>query len=159
MSAALARAVAFYLLWLVLMQSAKPGDLIIGLLAALAATRVSLHLLAPASGCLRFGSMIALFPHFLWVSIAAGIDIARRVFDPRMPLQSGFIRCPLGFPPGLARNTFSTFTSLMPGSVPVDESNEDLIYHCLDTSQPVVEQLWAEERLLAKALIAGRRHD
>jgi multicomponent Na+:H+ antiporter subunit E len=149
----------FYLLWLVLMQSAKPADLGMGLLAALAATWVSMHLLAPASGSLRFGSLFMLLPHFLWVSVLAGIDVARRAFDPGMPLQPGFVSCPLDFPPGLARNTFAAFTSLMPGTVPIGETDEDLLYHCLDTSQPVVEQLWKEERLLAKALVAGRRHD
>ncbi|MBP6534176.1 MAG: Na+/H+ antiporter subunit E [Arenimonas sp.] len=154
-----ARCIGFYLLWLVLMQSTKPADLGIGLLAAVTATWTSLRLLAPASGSLRFGSLFMLLPHFLWVSVVAGIDVARRVFDPRLPMQPGFVSCPLDFPPGLARNTFATITSLMPGTVPIGETDDDLTYHCLDTSQPVVEQLWKEERLLARALVAGRRHD
>ena len=77
---------------------------------------------------------------------------------PRMPLQPGFVTCPLGFPPGFARNTFATITSLLPGTVPCDEVDGALVYHCLDTRQPVVEQLWEEERRLARALVAGRRH-
>jgi multicomponent Na+:H+ antiporter subunit E len=158
-SAVLSRGVIFFLLWQVMMQSLKPGDLIMGLLTAIAATWVSLYLLRPESGRFRFRKLLALFPHFFWVSVLAGIDVARRAFDPRMPLQSGFVRCPLAYPPGLARNTFATFTSLMPGTVPVGESNEVLIYHCLDIAQPVVEQLWTEERLLSKAMIIGRRHD
>ena len=39
----------------------------------------------------------------------------------------------------------------MPGAVPIDGDEEALEYHCLDTSQPVVEQLWREETLLARA--------
>ena len=46
----------------------------------------------------------------------------------------------------------------MPGAVPIDGDEEALEYHCLDISQPVVEQLWKEEALLARALEAGRRH-
>ena len=157
--AAFARGIGFYLLWLVLMQSAKPADLAIGISATIAATWVSLRLLAPASGCLRFGSLLMRLQHFLWVSVLAGIDVARRAFDPRLPMQPGFVSCPLDFPPGLARNTFATFTSLMPGTVPIGGGDDALIYHCLDTTQPVVEQLWKEERLLARAMIAGRRHD
>jgi multicomponent Na+:H+ antiporter subunit E len=42
--------------------------------------------------------------------------------------------------------------------VSVGQTDQMLIYHCLDTAQPVLEQLWTEERLLAKALLAGRRH-
>ena len=70
----------------------------------------------------------------------------------------GFVTCSLSFPPGFARNTFATITSLLPGSVPADEADGALVYHCLDDTTPVVEQLWQEERLLAKALVAGRRH-
>jgi multicomponent Na+:H+ antiporter subunit E len=159
LSSALSRGCAIYLLWMVLMQSIKPGDLVMGLLTTILATWISLQLFKPESGRFRFGKLLALLPHFIWVSVIAGIDVARRAFDPRMPLQPGFVSCPLDFPPGLARNTFATFTSLMPGTVPIAETDEDLIYHCLDTSQPVVEQLWKEERLLAKAVDIGRCHE
>jgi len=117
------------------------------------------RLLPPESGSLRFGVLLALMPHLLWESVLAGIDVARRALSPRVALNSGLVNCPLGFPPGLARNTFATITSLLPGTVPVGEGDELLVYHCLDVSQPVVEQLGVEERLLAEALVAGRRHD
>ena len=139
--AALARGAAFFALWIVLMQSAKPGDVAIGAFATIAATWVSLRLLPPMAGCLHFGALLALMPHFLWESVRAGIDVARRAFAPSLPLRPGFVNCPLGFPPGLARNTFATITSLLPGSVPADEESGVLVYHCLDTAQPVVEQL------------------
>ncbi len=156
--AALARGAAFGALWMVLIQSTKLPDVAFGAFATVAATWVSLRLLPPASGCLRFGALVALLPHFLRESVRAGIDVARRAFAPSLPLSPGFVVCPLGFPPGLARNTFATITSLLPGSVPADEEDGGLVYHCLDTTQPVVEQLWQEERLLARALVAGRRH-
>lgn len=159
LGAALSRGSVIYLLWQVLMQSAKPGDLAMGLLATAIATWISLSLFKPESGRFRYGKLLALFPHFVWVSVLAGLDAARRAFDPRLPLQPGFVSCPLDFPPGLARNTFATFTSLMPGTVPIGETDDDLIYHCLDTSQPVLEQLWNEERLLAKAVEIGRHHE
>lgn len=158
LSTALLRATAFFLLWMVLMQSGKTADLAIGLLTSIGATWVSLRLVAPRTGCLLFGQLLALLPHFLWESVLAGIDVARRALDPKLPLRPGFVTCPLGFPPGYARNTFATITSLLPGSVPADETEAELIYHCLDTAAPVVEQLWKEERLLAKALIAGQHN-
>jgi len=155
---ALARTGAFFLLWMVLMQSVKPGDLAMGAFATGCATWTSLRLFPPVSGELHFRALLRLVPHFLWESVRAGFDVARRAFDPRLPLSPGFVNCPLDFPPGFARNTFATITSLMPGAVPIDGDEEVLEYHCLDTSQPVVEQLWREETLLARALEAGRRH-
>jgi multicomponent Na+:H+ antiporter subunit E len=32
------------------------------------------------------------------------------------------------------------------------------VYHCLDLAEPLVEQLYAEERLFAKALVVGKAH-
>jgi multicomponent Na+:H+ antiporter subunit E len=152
------RGLCYFALWLVLMPSIKPADLVLGLLSTVAATWVSMKLLPPATGCLRLGALLALMPHFLWESFVAAIDVARRALGPDMRLNPGFVNCPLDFPPGHARNTFATITSLLPGSVPCGEDNEVLVYHCLDIGQPVVEQLWQEERLLSRALVAGRRH-
>jgi multicomponent Na+:H+ antiporter subunit E len=158
-STALWRGAAFFLLWMLLMQSVKPSDLAIGVLASVGATWTSLRLLPPVCGGLRFGQLLALLPHFLWESVLAGVDVARRALRPRISLSPGFVACQLTFPPGFARNTFATITSLLPGSVPADEVEGVLIYHCLDDTTPVVEQLLKEERLLAKALVAGQRHE
>ena len=155
----LERGASFFVLWFVLMPSGKPADLAVGALASVAATWVSLRLLPPVTGCLRFGALLGLMPHFLWQSVRAGIDVARRAFDPRLPLNPGFVNCPLDFPPGVARNTFATITSLLPGTVPCGDRQEGLVYHCLDVGQPVVEELWEEERLLARALIVGKGHE
>ncbi len=157
-STTLWRGAAFFLLWMLLMQSLQRGDLAVGVLASVSATWVSLRLLPPSSGCLRFGRLLALLPHFVWESVLAGVDVARRALHPRMPLSPGFVTCQLSFPPGFARNTFATITSLLPGSVPAGEAEGALVYHCLDDTSPVVEQLWKEERLLAMALVAGRHH-
>jgi multicomponent Na+:H+ antiporter subunit E len=153
-----ARGLSFFALWVVLMPSAKPADLVVGAVAAGLATWTSLRLMPPAAGSVRFRALLMLMPHFLWQSVRSGMDVARRAFDPRLPLNPGFVTCPLGLPPGVARNTFATITSLMPGTVPCGERSEGLEYHSLDIGQPVVEQLWAEERLLARALVAGKAH-
>ena len=64
---------------------------------------------------------------------------------------------PTGLPRGAARNAFAAISSLLPGSVPVGETDTHIEYHALDLSQPVVEQLAAEEQAYAKALVAGQR--
>jgi multicomponent Na+:H+ antiporter subunit E len=155
---ALARALCFIALWFILMPSAKPGDLVCGLIATLVATYMSLRLLPPAAGRLRLGALLIFAPHFLAQSLLAGIDVARRALHPRLPLQPGIVVYRTGFPPGLARNEFAIITSLLPGSLPVDETADGLVYHCLDITQPVAEQLADEERRLAGALTSGEHH-
>jgi multicomponent Na+:H+ antiporter subunit E len=77
------RGVAFFLLWVVLMQTAKVGDLAVGAFAAATATWVSLRLLPPACGGVHFGHLLLLLPHFVWESVRAGVDVARRALAPR----------------------------------------------------------------------------
>jgi multicomponent Na+:H+ antiporter subunit E len=67
----LARALLYFGVWIVIDQSAKPGNLAFGVLATAAATWVSLKLLPPAAGRVRIGALLALLPRFLWQSLVA----------------------------------------------------------------------------------------
>jgi multicomponent Na+:H+ antiporter subunit E len=154
------RGVAYFGFWLLLLPSFSLADLTFGLLLAGAATWVSMRLLPVDAESLRVSKLLQLVPHFIYESLLAGVDVARRALDPKLPLNPGLVNCPVGFPPGFARNTFATIMSLLPGSVSVGEGADDrvLVYHCLDLAQPLVEQLYAEERLFAKALVVGKAH-
>ncbi len=158
-AALLLRAVGFFALWMLLMQSFKVADLLIGLLATVAATWTSLHMLPPDSGSIRFHRLLLLLPHLFWQSIIAGVDVARRALSPQPRLNPGFVDCPLSFPPGLARNTFASITSLLPGTVACGDLANGLTYHCLDVTDPVIDQLHEEESRLKAALQAGRSHE
>lgn len=154
------RGVAYFGFWLLLLPSLGLADLVFGLLLAVAATWVSMRLLPVEMGSLRVSKLLQMVPHFLYESVLAGVDVARRTLDPKLPLNPGLVNCPVGFPPGFARNTFATIMSLLPGSVSVGEGADDtvLVYHCLDLALPLVEQMYAEERLFAKALVGGEGH-
>jgi len=153
-----ARALLFFGLWLIIDQSAKPANLFFGIVATAGATWTSLHLLPPATGRVRIFALLRLLPRFLWQSLVAGVDVARRAFSPSLPLKPGFVDYPVTLPRGSARNMFELISSLLPGSVPTREDDAVIEYHCLDQAQPVVEQLAAEERAYAEALVPGRRH-
>ena len=156
---ALIRGAMFLGWWFVLLPSAKPGDIAVGVLATIGATYASGKLLPPQAGRVRLGMLLMLLPRFAWLSLLAGIDVARRVFSPNMPLATGFVDYKTDFPRGHARNNFATITSLMPGTVPSGDGPDTIEFHCLDTGQPVAAQMAAEERLLARALVPGRRDD
>jgi len=153
------RAGGFLMVWIALIGW-KPLDLAVGMLTAAAAAWLSLHLQPPQNrtGRVTLVALLRLAGHFLRQSVVAGLDVARRAFDPRMPLQPGFVPFALSFPPGPARNVFASWTSLMPGTVPVADDGEVLLYHCLDVGQPIAEQLGVEEALLAP-LLHGARGD
>jgi multicomponent Na+:H+ antiporter subunit E len=149
--AALLRAALLLGFWIVLMGT-SPLDVAFGVLVAASATWVSLFLLPPRSVRLRVAALPGMALRFAWQSVMAGVDVARRAFDPRLPLRPGWVEYPVRFPPGPMRNTFAALTSLLPGTVPAGEKDGAMLYHCLDIGQPVLEQLAAEEAVLRQAL-------
>jgi multicomponent Na+:H+ antiporter subunit E len=153
--AAIARGAGFLAFWVILIGFG-PVDLVVGLITAAAAAWTSLRLLPPQPGRVRLTAVVSLIPHFLWKSVVASVDVARRALDPRLPLRPGFIAYRVGFAPGPACNVFAAITSLMPGTVPCADEDGALVYHCLDVGQPVVEELAEEERRLAQAREAPR---
>ena len=150
-SSAIWRAIGFFAFWLVL-GGFDLIDLPAAAGAVAAATWMSLRLLPPAGSRGSPGAIARLTLLFLYQSVIAGADVARRALDPRLPLRPGFVVYPIGLPPGAGRNLFATLTSLLPGTVPAGEQNGQLVFHCLDTRQPVLTELAAEEEALKRAL-------
>jgi multicomponent Na+:H+ antiporter subunit E len=152
----LVRAVGFLGFWLVL-SGFGAVDLLVGALATAIATWASLHLLPPGPWSFRPVALLGFALRFLRQSITAGVDVAWRALDPELPLRPGFVVYRPQLPPSATRNAFCTMTSLLPGTLPCgsDESG-DLVVHCLDVAQPVVEQLAAEEALLMQVLRGAR---
>lgn len=148
---ALVRWSIFLMFWAALIGFSFSA-LLVGVVAAGGATWVSLRLLPPAPQRVRLGALVLLLPRFLWQSLLAGWDVARRAFDPRLPLRPGLVAFSSRHAPGHLRNTFATISSLMPGTLPCGETEDEIIFHCLDTGQPVLEELALEEKVLARAL-------
>ena len=146
------RMVGFFVLWVILAGGGQ-ADLVAGVVAALMATWASLHLLPPSANYLRPAALARLAAHFLRQSLVAGVDVARRALDPRLPLRPGFVLYPTGLPPSGSRSMFTTLISLLPGSVPTSSDEKGrLLIHCLDVEQPVAAQLAAEEARFLKAI-------
>jgi multicomponent Na+:H+ antiporter subunit E len=149
---AVVRLLVFLGVWFVL-YGPDMAALPVGVGAAAAAAWTSFRLLPSGAFRPRPGSLIILALRFLWESVVAGIDVARRALEPRLPLRPGFVAYPIRMRPSPARSAFLSMASLLPGTLPtgLDETGT-LVVHCLDTEQPVVAQMAAEEALLIRAL-------
>ena len=146
------RGIGFLVLWLIL-AGLNPGDLPAAAVAVVAATWTSLRLLPPRGSRLSLPGIARLALHFPRQSLMAGIDIARRAFDPRLPLRPGFVTVSLRLPPGMRRDAFCAFASLLPGTLPTDTNDDGtLLVHCLDVGEPVAAQMAADEALFARTL-------
>jgi len=153
------RIVSFFGFWLIL-TGAGPGDLAAGLVAAGAAAWASLRLLPRQHWKMRPLRVLGLALRFFRQSAIAGIDVARRALDPRLPLRPGIVIYHPLLPPGPKQNTFLTIMSLMPGTLPSGAvAGGGIAIHCLDVAQPVAEQLAAEESLFVAALGGTQPND
>lgn len=148
----LVRWALFLIFWSALI-GLSVSSLIVGIVAAASATWASLYLLPPGSQRVRLLPLVALLPRFLWQSLLAGWEVARHAFAPRLTLRPGFVAYPSAHAPGRLRNTFATIASLLPGTLPCGESEGEILFHCLDVDQPILEQLAEEERALAGVLV------
>lgn len=132
------------------------ADLVIGLLASGVAVWASLRLLPPSTERLRAVALARFAGHFVRESLVAGFDVARRAFDPRLPLKPGYLVIPSRLPPGTWRAAFGALTSLVPGTLPVGADLEgNLVYHCLDLDQPLAASLARDEVLLSQVRGGG----
>lgn len=153
------RSAGFLGFWLIL-TGGNPADIAAGLVATVAATWASLRLLPAERWHVQPAKFAGFILHFLYQSISAGIEVAVRALDPRLPLRPGFVVFRPRLPAGTKRNAFFSIMSLLPGTLPCGSAEGDgLAVHCLDVTQPVVAQLTAEEALYMQALGGAQHHD
>ncbi|MFP7754707.1 Na+/H+ antiporter subunit E [Thermodesulfobacteriota bacterium B35] len=141
------RTALFALIWWILTNGA-PDSWGVGVPVALAATMVSVLLLPPLSlsvkGAARF------IPFFLWHSLRGGVDVAWRVFHPRLPITPGLHRYRWRLPPGLARVFMANTVSLLPGTLSAEMDSEYLSIHVLDQESDPLSELKAVEVRVAE---------
>lgn len=146
------RSLWFVLAWVALGRVGI-ADLAAGLVASVVAGQLSLRLVPPAARPPDVPALGRFALHFVRRSGAAGLEMARRVLHPALPLAPGVLAVECGLPRGLARQAFAATVSLQPGALPVGEEEEMLLFHVLDLDGPVLEGL--EEDLVVFLAAAG----
>jgi multicomponent Na+:H+ antiporter subunit E len=159
LTAFVTRLLLLFVFWLMLLnpESFSPTaigvDLAVGVLAAAAASGLSLRLLPPIRPMPRPWGLFRLLLRFLMQSLAGGLSVALRAFYPRLRLAPGFIRHPTQLPPGSARALFGALTSQVPGTLAIASDRlGELQYHCLNPHQGVEPGLANDETLFRAAL-------
>jgi multicomponent Na+:H+ antiporter subunit E len=113
----------------------------VGIPAILAAIWIDFHLFRPENPRWSLVGLITFFIFFLKSSIFSGLDVVRRVFDPRLPLDPAMIEYPLSLTSSAARTLFICTVSLLPGTLSAALEGHTLVIHALDTGRPVENEL------------------
>ena len=141
------RAALYSIMWWALTDGAA-GSWWIGVPAVACAVIVSVALLQQAGIVWR--EVVGFVPFFLWHSLKGGVDVARRVFHPRMPIAPELIEYPLRLPPGLPQVTLINITSLLPGTLSAEIEGQVLKVHVLDSRGDFLLELKALERRVGR---------
>jgi multicomponent Na+:H+ antiporter subunit E len=129
------RALVFTVLWVLLSKNGwQDWPLAVAVVAA--ATASSLALWPAGERVWRWRPLLGFAPFFLRESLVGGVDVARRAFSPRMPLQPELREIPLRLRGEGARVFFAWTVSLLPGTASVRLGEDRLRIHVLDARLP-----------------------
>jgi multicomponent Na+:H+ antiporter subunit E len=146
---ALTRSLLLAVLWWALTEGNLRGWYY-GVLVIAVATPSSLMLVPPGSWRWKLLELPRFGLFFLRQSVLGGADVARRAFDPRLPVDPAFVEYPLRLQTEPARVFFLNTMSLLPGTVSVELRPDCLRIHVLDRNMPVQETLRELEDRVAR---------
>lgn len=148
-SAILSRGLLFSLIWWILTDGAEASWLI-GVPAVFLAVATSVTLVPPVP--IVWSELLRFVPFFLQSSLLGGTDVARRAFQPSLPLAPALIAYPLQLPPGGAQVLMANIVSLLPGTLCAVLERNVLEVHVLDRGTGFLAELQEVERRVARML-------
>jgi len=70
-------------------------------------------------------------PWLGWQIVKANVDVARRIIDPRLPIDPGVVRVRALQRKHAARVLFANSITLTPGTVSIDVEGDEIVVHAL----------------------------
>ncbi|MFN2361928.1 MAG: Na+/H+ antiporter subunit E [Marinobacter sp.] len=143
------RLILLLLVWWALTEGDHSG-ILFGLVIAVLVMLISWRLFPVGKGRIRPLPFLSFLLFFLGRSVVAGIDIARRLLAPSLPVRPGYRTFHLKLPEGGPRWLLANTLSLMPGTLAVNLDGERLELHCLDIRDPIEKDVQAAEQRVAR---------
>tara|TARA_R100000900_G_scaffold22441_2_gene17836 strand:+ start:46447 stop:46974 length:528 start_codon:yes stop_codon:yes gene_type:complete len=112
-----------------------------GVLMALLVTGISLGLFPPVGPRLRWRRLPGYLLWFAGRSLLAGVDVARRLLAPGLPLNPGRVTLDLDLPDGPPRWWLANSLSLLPGTLSVALHGQQIEVHTLDTRSDIAREV------------------
>ncbi len=151
------RLVAISTFWLALTGGAMDA-LYHGAPAVLLATWISLALYPTTQPGIRLWWAVLYVPHLLLRGFWGGLDVARRVLDPRLPVRPGWRRVPLLTNIAEVNAVLGGVVSVLPGSLAAGIRSGALEVHVVDTEDFDTRILETEERRVLRLFgVAAQR--
>lgn len=124
-----------YIIWL-FMAGVHVQELILGafvsmILSYLLSSYVNFSF--DAKSILRIILFITLYiPALIFDLIKANIDVAKRVLNPKLPINPGFVKVPTEIEGELGKLVLANSITLTPGTISIDADKENVFIHWID---------------------------
>ena len=151
----LLRTLSLFIVWWALTEGDGSGarfGAVVCILVALISLRLfppGTYVVRPGSYRLRILGTLVFAGHFLGNSVIAGLDVARRLLSPRLPVDPGSLTVTTTLPGGSPRWLLANTLSLMPGTLSINLVDDRLELHCLDQRMPIAESVRRTESRIA----------
>jgi multicomponent Na+:H+ antiporter subunit E len=123
-----------YLFWLILSGHFTPLLLTLGALSAMLSTWLLWRMdkvdktpvcLLPSLALLSYGFWL------LWELVKANINVARRIWDPALPVEPGWTRLPVNVSSPMQKALYANSITLTPGTLTADVFEDHFLVHHL----------------------------
>lgn len=149
------RILVFALLWWIV--SDGTGSWTFGIPVIALATYASYRLQPSRSTLPRPLATLRFLGFFLFQSLHAGVDVARRALGPGMRLAPALIEYRSRLPSGAPRVLLVDTLNLLPGTLTAELRDDIVCLHVLDANLPIEAEVQAVERHIAAVFGIGMK--
>jgi len=139
--------VILYALWILYTSSVALSELFTGLVVAIVLAVIVYRIVPfesfPNHFARRFFRFWVYLPVLLYRMLLANVDVAKRVLNPKLPLNPGFVKVRTALQGKVSRLVLSNSITLTPGTLTldVDEKEGTLLVHAIDVEDGQREKL------------------
>jgi multicomponent Na+:H+ antiporter subunit E len=137
-----------FLIWLILTQSFNPQELFTGIIVSAIIALISPSIAGERVGnwfnIKRYYYLVVYLFYFIWQMIKSNIDVAKRVINPKLPINPGIVKVKTKLKSRSGKLALANSITLTPGTLTVDVVDQDLYIHWIDVKFTDVEKTTKE---------------
>ncbi len=137
-----------FLIWIILTQSFNPQELFTGIIVsaiiALISPSIAGERVRNWFNIKRYYYLVVYLFYFIWQMIKSNIDVAKRVINPKLPINPGIVKVKTKLKSRSGKLALANSITLTPGTLTVDVVDQDLYIHWIDVKFTDVEKTTKE---------------
>jgi len=137
-----------FLIWLILTQSFNPQELFTGIIVsaiiALISPSIAGERVRNWFNIKRYYYLVVYLFYFIWQMIKSNIDVAKRVINPKLPINPGIVKVKTKLKSRSGKLALANSITLTPGTLTVDIVDQYIYIHWIDVKFTDIEKTTKE---------------